>query len=126
MTAAETPPAVPLSPHRPKSGSTRSSPRARGDDRGWLRQELPKADAAASMVEPRAAEAVAEGRLAGRARDRANWRMLALAWLVRVDDAPQHRQWLLQVARELVEHQQPCGAVPDRCRQSSAAAVARV
>jgi hypothetical protein len=40
--------------------------------------------------------------------------LLALAWLVRVDDAPEHRQWLLQVARELVEHQQPCGAVPDR------------
>jgi hypothetical protein len=40
--------------------------------------------------------------------------LLALAWLVRVEDTPEHRQWLLQVAHELVEKQQPCGAVPER------------
>jgi hypothetical protein len=40
--------------------------------------------------------------------------LLALAWLVRVDDTPQHREWLLRVARDLVEHQQPCGAIPER------------
>ena len=40
--------------------------------------------------------------------------LLALAWLVRVEDTTEHRQWLLRVAHELVEQQHPCGAVPER------------
>jgi len=37
--------------------------------------------------------------------------ILPLAWLVRVDDTPEHRQWLRFMADELLEKQDPCGAI---------------
>jgi hypothetical protein len=40
--------------------------------------------------------------------------ILALAWLVRVDDTAEHRAWLKRVSRDLLEHQQPSGAIPER------------
>ena len=40
--------------------------------------------------------------------------LLALAWLVRVEDTAEHRHWLRQVAGDLLEHQHPCGAIPER------------
>lgn len=39
--------------------------------------------------------------------------VLALAWLVRVEDAPEHRKWLKLVAGDLLKNQQPCGAIPE-------------
>jgi hypothetical protein len=36
---------------------------------------------------------------------------LCLAWLVRVDDTPQHREWLDIVVRNLLAFQQPAGAI---------------
>ena len=40
--------------------------------------------------------------------------LLALAWLVRVEDTPLHRQWLSTVADDLLAAQQPCGAIQER------------
>ena len=40
--------------------------------------------------------------------------LLPLAWLVRVKDTPEHRQWLRQVAEGLLEKQQKCGAIQER------------
>jgi len=37
--------------------------------------------------------------------------LLPLAWLVRVDDTPRHREWLMAVARDLLESQVECGAI---------------
>jgi hypothetical protein len=37
--------------------------------------------------------------------------LLCLAWLVRVEDTPEHRQWLEQVAGDLLAAQQPSGAI---------------
>ena len=37
--------------------------------------------------------------------------LLPLAWLVRVEDTPEHRGWLKRMARELLAHQDPCGAI---------------
>ncbi|MDR2140002.1 MAG: twin-arginine translocation signal domain-containing protein [Tannerella sp.] len=37
--------------------------------------------------------------------------VLCLAWLVRVDDTPQHREWLDIVVRNLLAFQQPNGAI---------------
>lgn len=37
--------------------------------------------------------------------------LLPLAWLVRVNDTPQHREWLRRIAVDLLTHQQPCGAI---------------
>ncbi len=37
--------------------------------------------------------------------------ILPLAWLVRVDDTPPHRQWLDKVAGKLLENQDECGAI---------------
>ncbi len=37
--------------------------------------------------------------------------LLPLAWLVRVKDAPEHRRWLHQVAKDLIALQQECGAI---------------
>ena len=39
--------------------------------------------------------------------------LLPLAWLVRVRDTPQHRQWLLQVISGLLSRQVPCGALQE-------------
>jgi len=38
--------------------------------------------------------------------------LLPLAWLLRVEDTPQHRQWLDQMARYVFDSIQPCGAIP--------------
>ncbi len=37
--------------------------------------------------------------------------LLPLAWLLRVDDTPRHRQWLRTIAEGLVELQDECGAI---------------
>jgi hypothetical protein len=37
--------------------------------------------------------------------------LLCLAWLVRVQDTPEHRQWLQTVAGDLLQHQDACGAI---------------
>ncbi len=37
--------------------------------------------------------------------------LLPLAWLVRVDDTPQHREWLRRIAEGLVKLQDECGAI---------------
>lgn len=37
--------------------------------------------------------------------------MLPLAWLVRVKDTPEHRDWLKKVAQKLMDAQDPCGAI---------------
>ncbi len=37
--------------------------------------------------------------------------LLSLAWLVRVQDTPEHRQWLNSVANDLLLRQQPNGAI---------------
>jgi hypothetical protein len=37
--------------------------------------------------------------------------LLCLSWLVRVEDIPEHREWLRLVAEELLEHQAKCGAI---------------
>lgn len=39
--------------------------------------------------------------------------LLCLAWLVRLEDSPQHRQWLRQIASDLLERQSPTGAIHD-------------
>jgi hypothetical protein len=37
--------------------------------------------------------------------------LLPLAWLVRVDDRPEHRRWLRQIAQDLLALQDRCGAI---------------
>jgi len=37
--------------------------------------------------------------------------LLPLAWLVRVDDAPEHREWLYRIANDLLACQDECGAI---------------
>src|ERR1039458_5982147 len=37
--------------------------------------------------------------------------LLCLAWLVRVEDTPEHREWLNRVAGDLLARQQPSGAI---------------
>jgi len=39
--------------------------------------------------------------------------LLALAWLVRVDDSPRHREWLDRIAADLLSTQAPGGAIRD-------------
>ena len=40
--------------------------------------------------------------------------LLCLAWLVRLEDTPEHRAWLNTVADSLIERQHPCGAIQER------------
>lgn len=40
--------------------------------------------------------------------------LLPLAWLVRLEDTEEHRRWLMRMAGDLIEYQQPCGAIPER------------
>jgi hypothetical protein len=40
--------------------------------------------------------------------------ILPLAWLVRVDDTPEHRKWLRFMADELLAHQDASGAIQER------------
>jgi hypothetical protein len=44
--------------------------------------------------------------------------LLPLAWLVRVDDTPLHRQWLFRVAADLLRHQDACGALREEVGDS--------
>ncbi len=37
-----------------------------------------------------------------------------LAWLIRVDDTPEHRKWLRQVAEDLLAYQDNSGAIAER------------
>jgi hypothetical protein len=37
--------------------------------------------------------------------------LLPLAWLVRVEDTPEHRTWVRDTAAYLISRQQPCGAI---------------
>jgi hypothetical protein len=37
--------------------------------------------------------------------------LLPLAWLIRVEDTPQHRGWLLRIADDLLACQDACGAI---------------
>jgi hypothetical protein len=39
--------------------------------------------------------------------------LLPLAWLIRVEDKPEYRQWLKQIARDLLALQDECGAIRD-------------
>lgn len=39
--------------------------------------------------------------------------ILPLAWLVRVEDTPQHREWLDIVVKKFLENQDECGAIGD-------------
>jgi len=48
----------------------------------------------------------------GLQRERAKM-LLALAWLVRVEDTPRHRQWLHRIAAELLSTQDASGAIRD-------------
>lgn len=43
--------------------------------------------------------------------------LLCLAWLVRVEDTAEHRQWLARVANDLLTTQQPSGALRERFGQ---------
>ena len=38
--------------------------------------------------------------------------LLPLAWLIRVDDTTEHREWLRLIKEYVLEHQEPCGAIP--------------
>lgn len=40
--------------------------------------------------------------------------LLPLAWLVRVDDTPEHRRWLKMMTEQLLKFQQPCGAIQEQ------------
>lgn len=40
--------------------------------------------------------------------------LLPLAWLVRVDDKPIHREWLQTIAKDLIKIQDACGAIPEQ------------
>jgi hypothetical protein len=37
--------------------------------------------------------------------------LLCLAWLVRIEDTSEHREWLNRIARDLLAHQEPCGVI---------------
>lgn len=45
--------------------------------------------------------------------------ILPLAWLVRVEDTPQHRRWLDTVALKLLESQDECGAIREELGNSA-------
>jgi hypothetical protein len=40
--------------------------------------------------------------------------LLCLAWLVHLQDTPEHRGWLTTIATDLLAAQQPCGAIQER------------
>ncbi|MFA6243905.1 MAG: hypothetical protein WC655_23380, partial [Candidatus Hydrogenedentales bacterium] len=45
--------------------------------------------------------------------------MMPLAWLVRVDDTPEHRAWLKRITDDVIALVQPCGAVVERADKPS-------
>ncbi len=48
----------------------------------------------------------------GMQQDRARM-LLPLAWLVRVDDTPEHRKWLTFMTNEFIRYQDSCGAITE-------------
>jgi len=46
--------------------------------------------------------------------------LLALAWLVRLDDTPEHREWLRRVATDLTSDMDPCGAILTKIKHGPA------
>jgi hypothetical protein len=46
--------------------------------------------------------------------------LLALEWLVRVEDTSEHRRWLRRIAADILADQQPCGAIAERVRGAGA------
>jgi len=46
--------------------------------------------------------------------------LLCLAWMVQLEDTEQHRDWVKRVAADLLEFQQPCGAIQERIVLSGA------
>lgn len=40
--------------------------------------------------------------------------VLPLAWLVRVEDTPRHREWLKRISDDVIAQIQPCGALSER------------
>jgi hypothetical protein len=40
--------------------------------------------------------------------------LLPLAWLVRVEDSPEHRNWLQKIADDLIANQSECGAIREQ------------
>lgn len=40
--------------------------------------------------------------------------LFTMAWMVRIEDTPQHREWLATIADDLLKNMQPCGAIADR------------
>lgn len=42
--------------------------------------------------------------------------LLPLAWLVRVEDTAEHRQWVKAVAKDLLTCQRPCGAIQEQLK----------
>ncbi len=44
--------------------------------------------------------------------------LLALAWLIRVDDTPEHRAWLEKIADDMMEDQVACGAIREELGRS--------
>ncbi len=45
--------------------------------------------------------------------------LLALAWLIRVEDKPEYRQWLKQIAQDLLALQDECGALREEMGAAS-------
>ena len=44
--------------------------------------------------------------------------LLALAWLVRVENTPEHRAWLRRIGEDLLALQDPCGAIGEEIGQA--------
>lgn len=51
--------------------------------------------------------------------------LLPLAWLVRVEDTPRHREWLKRMTGEFIKHQAPCGGIPEELGSSGRATFAQ-
>ena len=47
--------------------------------------------------------------------------LLPLAWLVRLEDTPEHRLWLRRIASDLLSAQVPCGAIREQPRDPGSA-----
>jgi hypothetical protein len=45
--------------------------------------------------------------------------LLPLAWLIRIEDKPEHRQWLKQIAEDLLAFQDECGAIREEIGSGS-------
>jgi len=45
--------------------------------------------------------------------------LLPLSWLVRIDDMPEHRQWLRTIAEDMLKSQDACGAIREELGESA-------